>query len=284
MGGKVLVPTAQLVRTLTAARLAADVLGVPTVLVARTDATRRTPAHQRHRRARPRVPDRRAHRRGLLPRARRPRRRRSPAASPTRRTPTCSGSRPRRPTSTRRAEFARSDPRAVPRQAARLQLLAVVQLEAPPRRRRRSRASSASSAQLGYRFQFVTLAGFHALNHSMFELAHGYAREGMTAYVRLQEHEFALEPHGYTATRHQREVGTGYFDQVADRSSAAAQSSTTASPLDGASVRIVNCTQIRSDRRPRSMRSQAGRTAKRAPSRRREEPTMIVRRLPTPRR
>src|SRR5204863_9747335 len=67
---------------------------------------------------------------------------------------------------------------------------------------------------LGYKFQFVTLAGFHALNASMFELATGYAEEGMTAYVRLQEREFALEADGYTATRHQREVGAGYFDQV----------------------------------------------------------------------
>jgi isocitrate lyase len=69
--------------------------------------------------------------------------------------------------------------------------------------------------EMGYRFQFITLAGFHALNESMFELARGYAEEGMTAYVRLQEREFELESEGYTATRHQREVGAGYFDQVA---------------------------------------------------------------------
>ena len=68
---------------------------------------------------------------------------------------------------------------------------------------------------MGYKFQFITLAGFHALNESMFELARGYAEEGMTAYVRLQEREFELEAEGYTATRHQREVGAGYFDQVA---------------------------------------------------------------------
>ena len=68
---------------------------------------------------------------------------------------------------------------------------------------------------LGYRFQFVTLAGFHALNASMFELARGYAAEGMSAYVRLQEQELALEADGYTATRHQQEVGAGYFDAVA---------------------------------------------------------------------
>jgi isocitrate lyase len=70
-------------------------------------------------------------------------------------------------------------------------------------------------AAMGYRFQFVTLAGFHALNASMFELAHGYAEEGMSAYVRLQEREMALEADGYTATRHQQEVGTGYFDLIA---------------------------------------------------------------------
>ncbi|MEG3615706.1 isocitrate lyase [Isoptericola haloaureus] len=67
---------------------------------------------------------------------------------------------------------------------------------------------------MGFSFQFITLAGFHALNHSMFDLAHGYAREQMTAYVQLQEAEFASETRGYTATKHQREVGTGYFDRV----------------------------------------------------------------------
>ena len=77
---------------------------------------------------------------------------------------------------------------------------------------------------LGYKFQFITLAGFHALNESMFELARGYAEEGMTAYVRLQEREFELESEGYTATRHQREVGAGYFDGVSDAASAGASS------------------------------------------------------------
>jgi isocitrate lyase len=69
-------------------------------------------------------------------------------------------------------------------------------------------------AEMGYKFQFITLAGFHSLNAGMFELAHQYAREGMPAYVRLQEHEFALEGVGYSAVKHQREVGTGYFDEV----------------------------------------------------------------------
>ncbi|MGN6403838.1 isocitrate lyase, partial [Sinomonas sp.] len=67
---------------------------------------------------------------------------------------------------------------------------------------------------MGFKFQFITLAGFHALNYSMFDLAHGYARNGMSAYVELQEREFASEDRGYTATKHQREVGTGYFDLV----------------------------------------------------------------------
>ncbi|RNB53136.1 isocitrate lyase, partial [Brevibacillus borstelensis] len=68
---------------------------------------------------------------------------------------------------------------------------------------------------MGYKFQFVTLAGFHALNYSMFELARGYRDRGMAAYSELQQAEFASEAYGYTATRHQREVGTGYFDEVA---------------------------------------------------------------------
>jgi len=68
---------------------------------------------------------------------------------------------------------------------------------------------------MGYKFQFITLAGFHALNYSMFDLADGYRDHGMTAYVALQQAEFAAEGRGYTATRHQREVGTGYFDRIA---------------------------------------------------------------------
>ena len=81
-------------------------------------------------------------------------------------------------------------------------------------------------SKMGYKFQFITLAGFHALNYSMFELALGYRDEGMTAYSRLQEAEFALEEYGYTATRHQREVGTGYFDEVAQAISSGMSSTT----------------------------------------------------------
>src|SRR5690606_4583525 len=68
--------------------------------------------------------------------------------------------------------------------------------------------------EMGYRFQFITLAGFHALNHPRFELPHAYARRGMSAYVELQEAEFASAPHRYTDVKHQAEVGTGYFDEV----------------------------------------------------------------------
>jgi len=82
-------------------------------------------------------------------------------------------------------------------------------------------------ATMGYRFQFITLAGFHALNHSMFTLARDFAARGMAAYSEFQEREFASEGAGYTATRHQREVGTGYFDEVA-RVVSAGTSSTTA--------------------------------------------------------
>ena len=67
---------------------------------------------------------------------------------------------------------------------------------------------------MGYKFQFITLAGFHSLNYSMFDLAHGYARENMSAFVKLQQAEFAAADRGFTAVKHQREVGTGYFDAV----------------------------------------------------------------------
>ena len=96
---------------------------------------------------------------------------------------------------------------------------------------------------MGYGFQFVTLAGFHALNESMFDLARGYAEEGMSAYVRLQEREFELEGAGYTATRHQREVGAGYFDLVAqavsggDSSTLALKGSTEEAQFDATSTK-----------------------------------------------
>jgi isocitrate lyase len=79
---------------------------------------------------------------------------------------------------------------------------------------------------MGYKFQFVTLAGFHQLNYGMFELARGYKDRGMAAYSELQQAEFGAEQHGYTATRHQREVGTGYFDLVATTLAGGASSTT----------------------------------------------------------
>jgi isocitrate lyase len=79
---------------------------------------------------------------------------------------------------------------------------------------------------MGYRFQFVTLAGFHALNYSMFDLARNYRERGMEAYSELQQAEFAAEEHGYTATKHQREVGAGYFDEVAQIVAGGAASTT----------------------------------------------------------
>ena len=79
---------------------------------------------------------------------------------------------------------------------------------------------------MGYRFQFVTLAGFHALNYSMFDLARNYKERGMKAYSELQQAEFAAEEHGYTATKHQREVGAGYFDEVAQIVAGGAASTT----------------------------------------------------------
>jgi isocitrate lyase len=81
-------------------------------------------------------------------------------------------------------------------------------------------------AAMGYKFQFVTLAGFHSLSLSMFELASGYAQRGMAAYSEMQEREFAAQARGFTAVRHQREVGTGYFDAVAMAVSAGAASTT----------------------------------------------------------
>jgi isocitrate lyase len=79
---------------------------------------------------------------------------------------------------------------------------------------------------MGYKFQFITLAGFHALNYGMFDLAHGYARRQMSAFVDLQEREFAAADRGFTAVKHQREVGTGYFDSVTQTIQAGTSSTT----------------------------------------------------------
>ena len=212
LGGKVLIPTGQFLKVLAAARLAADVCGVPTVLVARTDALSATlltsdadPADE------PFLTGERTAegffrvREGLdacIARGR--------AAAPyadliwfETSTPDMGEAR----------EFAQAIHEEFPGK-----LLAYNCSPSFNWRRHLEDAEIArfqeELAELGYRFQFVTLAGFHSLNAAMFELARGYAAEGMSAYVRLQESEFAAEEHGYTATRHQREVGAGYFDAV----------------------------------------------------------------------
>jgi isocitrate lyase len=214
LGGKVLVPTSQFVRTLIGARLASDVLGVPTVLVSRTDAFSATlitsdadPADaefltgERTSEGFYRVRD------GLEPAIAR-----SLAYAPYADVIWFE-------TSTPDMEEARRFADAIHARHPR-KLLAYNCSPSFNWRKHLSDSEIATFQQelgsMGYRFQFVTLAGFHALNESMFELARGYAAGGMSAYVELQEREFALEEHGYTATRHQREVGAGYFDGVLD--------------------------------------------------------------------
>ena len=212
LGGKVLIPTSHFIRTLVSARLAADVLDVPTVLVARTDALSATlltsDVDERDRefltgertpegffRIRPGVE---------APIAR------ALAYAPYADLLWCETS---TPDLEEAAAFAEAVHARYPGK-----LLAYNCSPSFNWRKHLDDKTIASFQQeladLGYRFQFVTLAGFHALCSSMFELARGYAEEGMSAYVRLQERELAAEEHGYSATRHQREVGAGYFDSV----------------------------------------------------------------------
>ncbi|MGZ8565722.1 MAG: isocitrate lyase, partial [Actinomycetota bacterium] len=212
LGGKVLIPTSQFVRTLTAARLAADVLDVPTLLIARTDALAAgllTSAHDDRDRvfATGEETDEGFHRvRGGLDAAIA----RAKAYAPLADMLWCE-------TSTPDLEEAGAFAEAVHAEFPD-KLLAYncspsfnwkKQLDDA-----QIRTFQKELARFGYRFQFITLAGFHALNASMFDLAKGFAAEGMTAYVRLQEHELALELDGYGAVRHQHEVGTGWFDLV----------------------------------------------------------------------
>jgi isocitrate lyase len=212
LGGKVLVPTSQFVRTLVAARLAADVLDVPTLLVARTDALSATlltsdidesdrvfATGERTPEGFYRVND------GILAAVAR-----GLAYAPYADLLWFETSTP----DIEEAEtFAQAIHAAFPDKPLAYNCspsfnwsrhLSESQIESFQR----------DLARLGYRFQFVTLAGFHSLNASMFELARGYADRAMGAYVELQQREFAAEADGYTATRHQREVGSGYFDQV----------------------------------------------------------------------
>lgn len=212
MGGKVLIPTAQHVRTLASARLAADVLGVPTVIVARTDSLAATLlTNDVDERDRQFVTGERtsegfftvrngmdaAISRGL-------------AYAPYADLIWCETS---FPDLDQAAEFAAAIHEKFPNK--------MLAYNCSPSFNWKAHLDDAQIASfqkelgaLGYRFQFITLAGFHALNATMFDLARGYAEEGMTAYVKLQEAEFAMEDRGYTATRHQREVGAGYFDVV----------------------------------------------------------------------
>jgi isocitrate lyase len=213
LGGKVLVPTQQFIRTLTAARLAADVCDVPTLILARTDSLSATlltsDVDERDRQfvTGERTPEGyfviesgldSAIARGLAY---------APYADLIwfeTSTPDLGEAR----------EFADAIHDSFPGKLLAYNC-------SPSFNWKRHLDDEAIAGfqerlgEMGYKFQFITLAGFHALNESMFELARGYAEEGMTAYVRLQEREFELEAEGYTATRHQREVGAGYFDQVA---------------------------------------------------------------------
>ena len=215
MGGKVLVPTSQFVRTLVAARLAADVSGVPTLVVARTDAdSAKLITSDVDERDRPfivegsRTPEgffriksgvETAIARGL-------------AYAPYADLVWCETS---TPDLAQARQFAEGLHAKFPNK--------MLAYNCSPSFNWKKNLDDTTIAKfqrelgaMGYKFQFVTLAGFHALNFAMFELARKYKDRGMAAYSELQQAEFAAETHGYSATRHQREVGTGYFDQVAE--------------------------------------------------------------------
>ncbi|QYF85477.1 isocitrate lyase [Brevibacterium sp. PAMC21349] len=224
LGGKVLLPTQTAVRNLVSARLAADVMGTPTILIARTDADaadlitddidpvdapfitgERTPEGF----YRTNAGLDQAIARGL-------------AYAPYADLIWCETSEPNLADARRFAEAIHAEFPG--------KLLAY---NCSPSFNWKAKLSDEEIAnyqvelgKLGYKFQFVTLAGFHSLNHSMFNLALGYKERGMAAYSELQQAEFASEPDGYTATRHQREVGTGYFDEVAQVVSGGTSSTT----------------------------------------------------------
>jgi isocitrate lyase len=213
MGGKVLVPTSQFIRTLVAARLAADVSGVPTLLVARTDAdSARLLTSDIDPRDRPFLTGERTsegffHIKSGVETAIA----RALAYAPYADLCWCETSTPDLAQAKRFAEGVHAKFPG--------KLLAY---NCSPSFNWKKHLDDATIAKfqrelgaMGYKFQFVTLAGFHALNYGMYELAREYGKRGMTAYSELQQKEIAAEEHGYTATRHQREVGTGYFDQVA---------------------------------------------------------------------
>ncbi len=212
MGGKVLVPTSQHVRTLKAARLAADVMGVPTLVVARTDslgaALLTTDVDERDRQFT--TGDRTAEGFYEVNNSLEAAISRGLAYAPYSDLIWCETS---TPDLAEAAAFAEAIHAEHPGK-----MLAYNCSPSFNWKRHLDDATIATFQKelgsMGYRFQFITLAGFHALNATMFDLAKGYSERGMEAYVELQEAEFAMESSGYTATRHQREVGAGYFDQV----------------------------------------------------------------------
>lgn len=213
LGGKVLLPTGQFIRTLVAARLAADVMDVPTVLIARTDAdSARLLTSDIDERDREfivpgeRTPEGFFRITGGLDCAIA----RAIAYAPYADLLWCETSKPDLEEARRFAEGVHAQFPGKP-----------LAYNCSPSFNWKKHLDDLTIARfqrelgtMGYKFQFVTLAGFHALNHGMFELARGYRTRGMTAYAELQEAEFASESAGYTATKHQREVGTGYFDEV----------------------------------------------------------------------
>ncbi|HJW73499.1 MAG TPA: isocitrate lyase [Geothrix sp.] len=213
LGGKVLIPTGHFIRTLVAARLAADVMDVPTLVIARTDAdSARLITSDIDERDQPFLTGERTpegfHRitGGVdmaIARAR--------AYAPYADLIWCETSTPDLAEARKFAEGVHAEFPG--------KLLAYNCSPSFNWKKKLSDEEIAGFqkelAAMGYKYQFVTLAGFHSLNHSMFELARAYRDEGMAAYSRLQEAEFASEAEGYTATKHQREVGTGYFDEVA---------------------------------------------------------------------
>ncbi|WP_395105562.1 isocitrate lyase [Actinomadura sp. SCN-SB] len=212
LGGKVLIPTSQHVKTLNTARLAADIEGVPTLVIARTDAEAATLiTTDVDERDHPFLTGERTAegfyrvRNGIEPCIAR-----AKAYAPY-------SDLIWMETGTPDLEVARKFAEAVKAEYPD-QMLAY---NCSPSFNWRKHLDDATIAKfqrelghMGYKFQFITLAGFHALNYGMFDLAHGYAREGMTAYVDLQEREFSAVKRGFSAVKHQREAGTGYFDQV----------------------------------------------------------------------
>src|SRR5689334_16677007 len=212
LGGKVLIPTGQHIKTLNAARLAADVCDVPTLIIARTDAQAATLlTADVDERDQPFVTGERTAegfyrvRNGIEPCIAR-----GLAYAPYSDLLWMETSKP--DLDVARA-FAEGIKNVYPDQMLAFNCSPSFNWRAHLDEETIAKFSKELAA-MGYRFQFITLAGFHALNHSMFDLAKGFATEGMPAYVRLQQAEFEAEKSGYTATRHQREVGTGYFDRV----------------------------------------------------------------------